>query len=197
MTSFAILILVIVLLGLAYVSHFNRIHEVRGEEQKEEVLHNFPFEWKGKKYWYSPSMAVAMFATCFDKNGVLHILANKRGEGCPDFNGCWNAPCGYLDFGETLKAAAIRETKEECGIVIPEDKVNWWTYEDSFKFNNNVVHRFIALLDGTIDDYQFNTSGMEENEVSDVAWIKLDDVDNYKWAFNHKELVKQVLSRNI
>ena len=30
-------------------------------------------------------------------NGKYSILANLRGSGTPDYQGCWNAPCGFLE----------------------------------------------------------------------------------------------------
>ena len=66
--------------------------------------------------WFSRSMATAIFVFARNKDGVLHVLASERGKGAADFQGCWNCPCGYLDFNETTKQCAIRELEEETGI---------------------------------------------------------------------------------
>lgn len=167
---------------------------VRGEEQKEEVLHNFPFKMGGKTYWYSRACAVTLMNFCKDKDGKLYVLANKRGKGCPDFNGYWNAPCGYLDFNETLKEAAIRETKEETGLNVPIEKVIPCGVDDSVTANHqNITHRFYSLLDGTIDEYKFDTSNMEEDEVDNVKWVSVDELNNYQWAFGHDNVIKEIL----
>ncbi len=47
------------------------------------------------------------------------VLFLKRGEG-GDFPGYWGFPGGKQEDGETLAQAAIRETEEECGLIIPE-----------------------------------------------------------------------------
>jgi NADH pyrophosphatase NudC (nudix superfamily) len=49
-----------------------------------------------------------------------YILLVKRGEACPDFQGDWCLPCGYLDWDETLYQAMIREVYEETGLYLSE-----------------------------------------------------------------------------
>lgn len=34
--------------------------------------------------------------------------------------------------------------------------------------------------------------GGEENEVKAIMWVKMSDLDNYQWAFNHKHLIEGV-----
>ena len=82
-------------------------------------MNNFPITHEGKTYWVSRSMAVACFVFA-NINNEWRVLANQRGTGAADFNGLWNVPCGYLDFDETTKEAAMREVYEETGVKIPE-----------------------------------------------------------------------------
>ena len=65
-------------------------------------MNNFPVQHEGKTYWVSRSVAVACFVFTTIKDKIC-VLANQRGEGSADFHGYWNAPCGYLDFGEILR----------------------------------------------------------------------------------------------
>lgn len=72
-----------------------------------------------KEYWISRSVAVIAYIFYHNIiNNKLFVLADKRGQGTPDFQGYWNCPCGYLDFDETLSEAASREVFEETGYVI-------------------------------------------------------------------------------
>ena len=84
-------------------------------------MNNFSIEHEGKIYWISRSMAVVCFVFAYI-DGRWCVLANQRGEGTPDFQGYWNAPCGYLDYNETLEQAAIREVYEETGVKLTEAK---------------------------------------------------------------------------
>ena len=67
--------------------------------------------------WFSRSVAVTLVTFFIDKDKKVYVLASKRGKGTPDpeFVGSWNVCCGYLDFNETCKQAAVRETFEETG----------------------------------------------------------------------------------
>jgi 8-oxo-dGTP diphosphatase len=45
---------------------------------------------------------------------VLMVQRRHRGPGT------WSFPGGYLDFGETPESCAVRETREETGVVIAD-----------------------------------------------------------------------------
>jgi radical SAM protein (TIGR01212 family) len=75
--------------------------------------------------WFSRSIAAAIFIYCKDQDGDWCVLGSERGEEAADYRGFWNCTCGYLDFNETTKEAALRELYEEAlshpsvvGIVI-------------------------------------------------------------------------------
>lgn len=169
--------------------------EFKKQSERKPLMKNFPFQYKGLTYWYSRSCAVVLFVFCKDKNGDYYVLANKRGKGTPDFQGCWNVPCGYLDFNEDSKEGAIREVREETGIHVPYEKVKLVEVASSPTQNRqNVTLRHIAIIDGTIDDYSFSKKENEEGEVDDIAWIKVDQkmIEKYKWAFDHDFLIQHM-----
>jgi 8-oxo-dGTP pyrophosphatase MutT (NUDIX family) len=33
--------------------------------------------------------------------------------------------------------------------------------------------------------------GGEENEVDEIKWIPLDEINNYEWAFSHADLIRK------
>ena len=146
----------------------------------------------GKKYWISRAIAVSSFVFLVEDD-IISVLANKRGPGTPDFQGCWNAPCGYLDFDETAKEAALREIKEETGITFNEEFLQMIELVDDPKENRqNVTIRFAAVLSSS-DIKKVEAEGGEEDEVSEVAWISEDELDNYEWAFNHLRIIKDFM----
>jgi len=51
-------------------------------------------EHEGETYWSGRYTAVSGIITA-NVNGEFYVLANKRGEGCPDYAGYWNMPCGF------------------------------------------------------------------------------------------------------
>lgn len=124
-------------------------------------------------------------------NGKYSILANLRGQGTPDYQGCWNAVCGYLERYENSKEGIAREILEECGFQIDTDDLKIIHVEtDPTECNDgNVTIRHRAFLGKIIPQYVTREGG-EENEVDSVKWIPIDEIDNYKWAFNHRKTIE-------
>ena len=124
-------------------------------------------------------------------DGKYSILANLRGEGTPDYQNHWNAVCGFLECFENSKEGIQREIFEECGFIIDTDdlKVVHVETEPEECNNGNVTIRHRAFLGKIIPQYVTKEGG-EENEVDSVKWIPIDDIDNYKWAFNHRKTIE-------
>ena len=159
-------------------------------------MKNFPVIDKetGREYWISRSVAVVAFVYAYDENENEYILAEKRGEGTPDpeFRGCWCLPCGYVDFDETIEEAASREVFEETGVEIPSKS---WSMLDINSDPNsdkrqNITIRLQGFPEGNTIP-KLTTKNSEPDEVSEVKWIPTEGVKNYKWAFNHLELIKE------
>ena len=153
--------------------------------------------------WSGRYVAVCGIVTYLNDNGELMFLVNKRGEGTPDFQGCWNLTCGFLEADESGEQGCAREIFEECGIRIKNiSRFKLCSVEtDPEKCNNgNVTIRYMLHItdkndyDNIIDDSKFhtlNTLGGEENEVADVMWVNEKDIDKYDWAFNHYEIIQE------
>ena len=131
-------------------------------------------------------------------DGRYSILVNLRGQGTPDYKGCWNAPCGYLEKCENSKQGIQRETFEECGFFIDLDDIKIIDVEtDPEECNNgNVTIRHRAFL-GKINPFHVKPEGGEENEVDSIKWVPIDEIDNYKWAFNHLSVIKKYAPKKI
>lgn len=148
----------------------------------------------GKMYWVHRNIAVASFVLKLE-NEKFSILANKRGKGTPDNQGKWNCPCGYLDFDETLAQAAAREIYEECGLKIDAYLLSRFEINDAPDAHmQNVTIRHFAVLNPTFDDVTIGKGiGGEENEVDEVLWIPVEEIDNYEWAYNHDKIIKSLM----
>ena len=144
----------------------------------------------GKTLWSGRYCAVAAFV--FRRiEGIWSVLANLRGSGTPDYQGCWNAVCGFLEANETAQQGCSREIFEETGYEIkPEKFLQVYTQTDPETSNNgNVTLRHIAIIFEHELGNRKQAEGGEENEVEDVKWIPIDEVYNYKWAFNHEDTI--------
>lgn len=153
----------------------------------------------GKEEWISRAIAVLGLVLGIDKNGVKYVLAEQRGTGTPDpeYVGCWCLPCGYLDYYETCQEAIAREVYEETGIAIPYNYFELIYINDNPESDKrqNVTFRFKTKLPGYIDDYELLNEFSESNEVADIKWIDLREIDSYKWAFNHETIIKVITNK--
>lgn len=148
--------------------------------------------------WYSRSIAAAIFVYCKDQDGDWCILGSERGEEAADYRGFWNCCCGYLSKNETVKEAALRELYEETGVFITDESlVEFIGYEDSPNANRqNVTFRFAAFIEDAITtDFTFSRKHNEGKEVGKISWIKLADIDNYMWAFNHDKRIIEIYQK--
>lgn len=152
----------------------------------------------GKEEWISRAIAVLGIVIGIDKNGVKYVLAEQRGTGTPDpeYIGCWCLPCGYLDYDENIHQAVAREVLEETGVNIHSDNfILFYINDDPFSDKRqNVTFRFKTELEGYINDWELTDKFSESNEVSDIKWIDLREVNSYKWAFNHEKIIKDYIS---
>lgn len=151
----------------------------------------------GETEWISRAIAVLGVVIGIDKNGVKYILAEQRGTGTPDpeYIGCWCLPCGYLDYNENIRQAVAREVLEETGVNIhPDNFVLFYINDNPFSDKRqNVTFRFKTELEGYIDDWELTDKFSESNEVSNIKWIDLREVNGYKWAFNHDKIISEEL----
>ena len=170
----------------------------RNRKWHQKPLRNFPFIYKGKLFWYSRSVATTGLVLCKNPQDEWCVLANQRGDGAPDYKGFWNIPCGYLEHGVSGEENVVKEILEETGVFIPSNKMNFYSLTTSPNENKqNVSIRYYTILDGNCDMYPLTDENSELNEVSDIKWIPISKIDNYEWAFNHLNLIKEMSSKII
>jgi len=150
----------------------------------------------GREYWISRSVTVLGIVIGTDIYGTKYILAEQRGTGTPDpeYVGKWCLPCGYLDFDETCKQAVAREVREETGVDIPSENFELIEINDipGSDKRQNITFRFKTELKGYISDFELTDRFSETNEVMNIKWIDLREVNNYKWAFNHDQIINKI-----
>lgn len=151
----------------------------------------------GQMYWVH--RAVAVMALIFKVDNVEHtlsVLAAKRGTGSSDHQGLWNCPCGHLDFDETIAECCSRELMEETNFsILPEDLMRFEVNDSPENFRQNVTHRFLAVVDeqdvDSTSQIKPGTTG-EPDEVAEVMWMSLQEIDSYEWAFHHDHVIKRI-----
>ena len=96
------------------------------------------------------------------------VLLGKRGEKSI-YPGKWCLPCGYIEYDETYFEAAIRETKEETGIISPPDGI---LNVVSNMFDNG-VHSLVVVM---ISYYHGSEPLKPGDDIIDASWFDVDDL---------------------
>jgi len=101
----------------------------------------------------------------------------------------WNSrlsfPKGHIDDNETSLEAAIRETKEETGINIPDYLIDKFEYQIKYKDKNGKVYKTVFYFLVKINSPDWININGNENLVVDENNLQLDEID---WAgFLNKE----------
>ena len=143
--------------------------------------------------WFSRSPAVALFIFARTKEGIK-VLASERGKEAADFQGLWNVPCGYVDFDETTKESAARELFEECGVKVDPSLLKLVKVQDGITENHqNITLRYVYFADESILEQEFSKTLNEGEEVGEIKWLSLDEVNEKEWAFDHDDAIHWIL----
>ena len=173
-----------------------------------------------KEYWISRSICVIPIVFKIEDN-IIYTLIEKRGKSVSNV-GKWCCPCGYLDWNETLEEACVREVGEETGVQLNIRDVHFVSYNSSpNESRQNVGIRFCCFVPpyteldknkivtkDEVDDIEwlrignFDVNGFVNTDMSmlvnltcDVIKIDSKLINDRKWAFNHNELIIEVLTQ--
>ena len=100
-------------------------------------------------------------------------------------SGFYGFPKGHVEIGETEKETAIRETKEETGldIKIISDK----RYTQSYIVKEN-VHKDVVFFIAKLEN---NNEKRQVEEIEEILWIDINEVENILTYDSSKELWKE------
>ena len=88
----------------------------------------------------------------------------------------WSLPKGHLEPGETETDTAVREVAEETGIrgrVIGKlGTIDFWFVAEGRRVHKT-VHHYLLLAEDPVHGLELSDADVE---VSEVAWVPLDDV---------------------
>lgn len=117
-----------------------------------------------------------------------HVLLARRGKE-PSY-GLWSVPGGAVHLGETLKTAALREIREECGIEIDLGDVV------------EIVERMVRDADGRIQyhyvivDYLARWASGElapSPEALEARWVAPEEFPQYQMTVGTAEVILRML----
>ena len=97
----------------------------------------------------------------------------------------WSLPKGHLEEGETPQQAALREVREETGLVgeiMGElGVIDFWFQQEKFSIHKTVHHYLIFAREGVL------TAQVEE--VDEIAWVAIDQVAKRLTHQDEKQLI--------
>jgi len=118
------------------------------------------------------------------------VLLTKRGR--EPGRGLWSLPGGAVHPGEELKAAVIRELREECGIEVAVEEVA------------EVVERMIPDADGRLQYHyvilDYRTRWLRgdlslSEEVEEARWVDPADLHHYQMTRGTADVIRRLLAQ--
>jgi 8-oxo-dGTP diphosphatase len=127
-----------------------------------------------------PSLTCDVFI--FD-NDYNFILIKRKNDTYKD---CWALPGGFVEYGERVEDAAVREAKEETSIDVElKGLVNVYSAPDRDPRGHTVTIAYIAK--GNMEDMRAKS---DAKEICIFSAEKLDDINI---AFDHEKIIKDCL----
>ena len=128
----------------------------------------------------TPSVTADIFIFDDDFNFILI----KRGN--DPFKDCWALPGGFVEYGESVENAAIREAKEETSIDVElQDLVNVYSEPDRDPRGHTITVAYTAKGN-------FNNRKADD-DACDIAIFSAEKLDEIKIAFDHEKIIKDCL----
>jgi 8-oxo-dGTP diphosphatase len=111
-----------------------------------------------------------------------HILLIRRAS--DPYEGYWALPGGFVEVGETLEEAAVREAEEETGVEVEVVRlVGVYSDPDRDPRGHNVSAAYLARA----------RSG-EPSAASDAAEVSFLDPSTVELAFDHEKIISDALA---
>ena len=114
-------------------------------------------------------------------DGEGRVLLIRRDS--EPYQGSWALPGGFIDVGETVEDAAVREAKEETGLDVELSRlVGVYSEPDRDPRGHNVSVAFLARAEG------------DPSAASDAAEAAFLDPSSTALAFDHDRIIAAALA---
>lgn len=104
-------------------------------------------------------------------------------RGTDPYEGMWALPGGFVEVGETVENAAVREAKEETNLDVElEQLVGVYSEPDRDPRGHNVSVTFLARITGGVPE-----------AATDAAEVEILDPSEVELAFDHRKILEDAL----
>lgn len=98
----------------------------------------------------------------------------------------WALPGGFVDYGETVETAVVRELLEETGLT-----ANSISLFDVFSEPKRDPRSHTVSIAYDIQGWQGTPKAADD--AKEVGWFTLEEVNNMEIAFDHKDIINHFL----
>lgn len=133
-----------------------------------------------------PRPAVTTDCVVITRETESKVLLIQRGN--EPYKGCWAFPGGFMEIDETLEECAIRELKEETGLVVTHDEIfpiGTFSRIDRDPRGRTISLAFLTLVDAPI-------SVAAQDDAAKAEWFPVNKVPQL--AFDHYEILNKALN---
>ncbi len=137
-----------------------------------------------KKRFSVPCASILMLLKTVD--GKTKVLLQRR-QNTGFMDGMWDLSCsGHVEHGESMSQAAAREAKEELGVDISPDNIEFFVF-----VHKREEERDLTYCNAYFVCTEFSSEPMlgEPHKCSEIKWFDLDNlpddlIDDRKQALN-------------
>lgn len=131
-----------------------------------------------------PRPAVTADCVVITKEEDPRVLLIQRGN--EPFKGCWAFPGGFMDMDETTEQCAMRELKEETGLVVDHlTQIGAYSKVDRDPRGRTLSVAYLAIVNEPLA-----VSGMDDAAKAD--WFPLSSLPDL--AFDHNEIMNDAIA---
>jgi len=129
-----------------------------------------------------PSLTADIFIFDDDFNFILIKRLNDP------YRDCWALPGGFVEYGESVETAAIREAKEETSIDVELiDLVNIYSKPNRDPRGHTVTVAYTAK--GDLDSMK------ADSDAKDIGVFNINDLNGINIAFDHEQIIRDCLKK--
>ncbi|WP_407376910.1 NUDIX domain-containing protein [Methanobrevibacter sp.] len=129
-----------------------------------------------------PSVTADIFIFDDDFNFILIKRKNDP------YKNHWALPGGFVEYGETVETAAVREAKEETSIDVElKDLVNVYSKPDRDPRGHTITVAFTAK--GDFADKK------ADSDAKDIGIFSSEKLDEIELAFDHRKIIEDCLKK--